>query len=81
MYKRQLQAYATLIRYAGEAGDAREVAGYVADADRYAEKAVQRGLNRTYPPFYNKLVQIMNLAGDSAAAQKWQRRALENRPD
>ena len=76
-----LQAYATLIRYAGEAGDAREVAGYVADADRYAEKAVNRGLNLTYPPFYNRLVQIMNLAGDSAAAQKWQRRALENRPD
>lgn len=76
-----LQAYATLIRYSGEAGHAQRVADYRADAERYAEKAVKSGLAQAYPPFYRKLVQIMRLAGDDAAAQKWQRRSLQQRPD
>lgn len=76
-----LQAYATLIRYADKAGDAQRVADYVAEAQRYATKAVQQGLDQAYPQFYHKLVQIMRMAGDDAATRKWQRRSLENRPD
>ena len=76
-----LQAYATLIRYAGEAGDSRRVKDYAADAERYAEKAVRWGLPQIYPQFYRKMIQIMRLAGDDAAAQKWQQRGAENRPN
>lgn len=76
-----LQAYATLIRYSGEAGHVQRVSDYRADVERYAEKAVKSGLAQGYPPFYRKLVQIMQLAGDDAAAQKWQLRSLEQRSD
>jgi len=76
-----LQAYATLIRYSGEAGHVQRVSDYRADAERYAETAVKTGLAQAYPQFYRKLVQIMQLAGDDAAAQKWQRRSLEQRSD
>lgn len=76
-----LQAYATLIRYAEDAGRMERVADHVADAEGYAEKAERMGLAQAYPPFYRKMVQIMRLAGDDAAVQKWQRRSLENRPN
>jgi tetratricopeptide (TPR) repeat protein len=75
-----LQAYATLIRHADEAGRAQMVSDYAADAERYAEKAVQWGLPEAYPPFYRKMIQIMRLAGDEAAVRKWQHRSLGSRP-
>ncbi|MAI93755.1 MAG: hypothetical protein CME45_01945 [Halieaceae bacterium] len=76
-----LQAYATLIRYAEDAGRMERVVDHAADAEGYAEKAERMGLAQAYPPFYRKMVQIMRLAGDDAAVQKWQRRSLENRPN
>ena len=57
------------------------VVDHAADAEGYAEKAERMGLAQAYPPFYRKMVQIMRLAGDDAAVQKWQRRSLENRPN
>ncbi|MCH1579870.1 MAG: hypothetical protein L7S55_04125, partial [Luminiphilus sp.] len=64
-----LQAYATLIRYAEDAGRMERVADHAADAEGYAEKAERMGLAQAYPPFYRKMVQIMRLAGDDAAVQ------------
>lgn len=69
-----LQAYATLIRHAKQAGDADAVADYVNDVQKYAERMIRAGEDRKYPRFYLTMYRIMRLAGEEALARSWRER-------
>ncbi len=69
-----LQAYATLIRYAKQSGNTRDVQRYGDQAQRYGEGIVKSGRDSEYPMLYKKMSQIMELAGQQSKAQTWKAR-------
>ncbi len=69
-----LRAYGTLVKYARDNNRSRDLNRYIGDAQRYANRVIQRGLDKDFPLIYRRMAQIMTMAGNTNEARNWQRR-------
>ena len=65
------RAYGNLIRYARENGKADDLDRYVENVERYARSLIRSGKDKEYPLLYQRMSQIMDLAGLSEKAREW----------
>jgi tetratricopeptide (TPR) repeat protein len=65
------RAYGNLIRYARENGRVEDLESYVTDVERYARSLIRRGKDKEYPLLYQRMSQIMELAGNNEKAREW----------
>lgn len=66
-----LRAYGNLIRHSRERGNARDLKRYVDDVQRYARSLVRDGKDKDYPLLYQRMSQLMTMAGLAADAREW----------
>ena len=69
-----LRAYGTLVKYARDNKQTRDLNRYLGDVQRYAELVIKRGQDKDFPLFYRRMAQIMTMAGNTVEARKWQSR-------
>jgi tetratricopeptide (TPR) repeat protein len=67
-----LRAYGNLIRYSREQGKRKDVDRYVRDVQRYARSLVRKEKDKEFPLLYQRMSQIMSMAGLDAEAKEWE---------
>ncbi|MEJ2129361.1 MAG: tetratricopeptide repeat protein [Woeseiaceae bacterium] len=65
------RAYGNLIRYSRDNGKADDLDHYVEDVERYARSLIRSGKDKEYPLLYQRMSQIMDLAGLGEKAREW----------
>ena len=66
-----LRAYGNLIRYARDNGNDQDLERYAKDVQRYGSSLLRKGKNQEYPLLYQRMSQLMAMAGYTAEAQEW----------
>ena len=66
-----LRAYGNLIRHSREQGKRKDLDRYVSDLQRYARSLVRKGKDKEFPLLYQRMSQIMTMAGLEAEAKEW----------
>jgi tetratricopeptide (TPR) repeat protein len=66
-----LRAYGNLIKHSRERGKVKDVERYVKDVQRYARSLIQKEKDKEYPLLYQRMSQLMSMAGYKAEAQEW----------
>jgi tetratricopeptide (TPR) repeat protein len=66
-----LKAYANLIKDARERGQAKDLERHVSSAQGYARSLVRSGKDKEFPLLYQRMSQLMALAGDDEKAKEW----------
>ncbi len=66
-----LRAYGNLIRHSREQGNDKALDRYVTDVQRYANSLVRREKDKDYPLLYQRMSQLMTLAGYDEEAREW----------
>jgi tetratricopeptide (TPR) repeat protein len=67
-----LRAYGNLIRYARAQGNRKDLDRYAGDVQRYARSLVRKGKDKEFPLLYQRMSQIMSMAGLDAEAKEWE---------
>ena len=67
-----LRAYGNLIRYAREQGKRKDLDRYTRDVQRYARSLVRQEKDKEFPLLYQRMSQIMTMAGLDAQAREWE---------
>ena len=68
-----LRAYGNLIRHAREHGKRDDLERYVSDVQRYARSLVRQEKDKDFPLLYQRMSQIMAMAGLDAEAKEWEK--------
>ena len=66
-----LRAYGNLIRYSREQGKRQDLDRYARDVQRYARSLVRKEKDEEFPLLYQRMSQIMTMAGLDAEAKEW----------
>ena len=66
-----LRAYGNLIKYSRERGKDRDLERYAKDVQRYAKSLIRKGKDKEYPLLYQRMSQLMTMAGSNAEAKEW----------
>ena len=66
-----LKAYGNLIKYSREQGKVKDLDRYVKDVQRYARSLIRKGTDKEYPLLYQRMSQLMTMAGSNAEAKEW----------
>jgi tetratricopeptide (TPR) repeat protein len=66
-----LRAYGNLIKHSRERGKVEDLDRYVKDVQRYAKSLVRKGKDKEYPLLYQRMSQLMTMAGYDAEAKEW----------
>lgn len=66
-----LKAYANLIKGSRERGQVKDLERHVASAQGYARSLVRSGKDKEFPLLYQRMSQLMALAGDDEKAKEW----------
>jgi tetratricopeptide (TPR) repeat protein len=66
-----LRAYGNLIKNSRERGQAKELERYVDDAQAYARSLEQSGKDKEFPLLYQRMSQLMSMAGYDKEAREW----------
>jgi tetratricopeptide (TPR) repeat protein len=66
-----LKAYGNLIKDSRERGQTRELERYVAAAQGYAKSLVRSGKDKEFPMLYQRMSQLMGMAGHDEEAKEW----------
>jgi tetratricopeptide (TPR) repeat protein len=66
-----LKAYGNLIKDSRERGQTRELERYVAAAQGYAKSLVRSGKDKEFPLLYQRMSQLMSMAGHDEEAKEW----------
>ncbi len=66
-----LRAYGNLIRHARERGQDKDLDRYVTDLQRYGRSLQRSGKDKEYPLLYQRMAQLLTMAGEDEAAREW----------
>ena len=66
-----LRAYGNLIKHSRDRGKTRELERYVRDVQRYGKSLERKGKDEEYPLLYQRMSQLMAMAGRNAEANEW----------
>jgi tetratricopeptide (TPR) repeat protein len=66
-----LRAYGNLIKSARERGEVKDLERYVEDAQGYGRSLVRRGKDKEFPLLYQRMSQLMTMAGYTEEAAEW----------
>lgn len=74
-----MRAYGTLVKYAKENKQNKDMYGYVNAVERYANMLIKQDRVQEFPLLYRRMAQIMTIAGDNSEAQRWQALATKDK--
>jgi tetratricopeptide (TPR) repeat protein len=66
-----LRAYGNLIKHSRDQGKTRDLERYARDVQRYGKSLVRKGKDEEYPLLYQRMSQLMAMAGHNAEANEW----------
>ncbi len=66
-----LRAYGNLIKHSRDRGKARDLERYAKDVQRYGKSLVRQEKDEEYPLLYQRMSQLMAMAGHNAEANEW----------
>jgi len=66
-----LRAYGNLIKHSRERGKTRDIDRYVEDVQGYARSLIRSGKDKEFPLLYQRMSQLMTMAGYEAEAKEW----------
>jgi tetratricopeptide (TPR) repeat protein len=66
-----IRAYGTLIKYSRDEGEMKDTDRYLEEVQRYARSLIRKGKDKEYPLLYQRMSQILTMAGDNTEAKKW----------
>jgi hypothetical protein len=66
-----LRAYGNLIKHSRDQGKTRDLERYARDVQRYGKSLVRQGKDKEYPLLYQRMSQLMAMAGHNAEANEW----------